>query len=349
MAISSSLKLLTPTLLMASLGIAACTDASITAEDELADEDQQSVQPALAWQRAGGCAISIGVSPDDTIWVVGCENTADSNIWYMQIEDVPGELVTTEVWTMTNGRARRVVVDNGGEPQAITSSGAVLFNRVTTTNVQGQAVFRPGMDWKTVNPQIPRFPCVMDLGVIHRENYLLFHTANRDERDHQYYSLRCPTSRGNGIFMHIQDDLTSEWTPTSQLAKSLAFFAPAALSDQSAGKTPWILDSDGRMWSNDAGGDTFTTQPTTPSLAYGLADHYAVANDGVYEWSDAGQSWAWVIENTTPTGTITQIARSGAVRIQTPGGASTTVGPSHLWAIDDSGAIYWASSSAVIR
>jgi hypothetical protein len=346
MTISRSLKLLAPTLLVTSLGIAACTDASITADEESADE--QAATP-LSWQRAGGRAISIGVSPDDTIWVVGWENTADSNIWYMQVKDVPGELVTEEVWTMTNGRAKRVVVDNGGEPQGITSSGAVLFNRVTTTNVQGQAVFKPGVDWKTVDPQIPRFPCVMDLGVIHRENYLLFQTANRDERDHQYYSLRCPTSRGNGIFMHIQEDLTSQWTPTSQLAKSLAFFAPAALSDQSAGKTPWILDSNGNMWSNDAGGNTFTSKPTTPSLAYGLTDHYALASDGVYEWSDSRRSWTRVIENTTPTGTITQIARSGAVRIQTPSGATATVGPSGLWAIDDSGAIYRAGQSAIIR
>lgn len=89
--------------------------------------------------------------------------------------------------------------------------------------------------------------------------------------------------------------------------------------------------------------------PPSKRLAYGLTDHYALASDGVYEWSDAGQSRAWAVENTTPTGTITQIARSGTVRIQTPSGASSTVGPSHLWAIDDSGAIYWASSSSVIR
>src|SRR5207247_673577 len=99
----------------------------------------------------------------------------------------------------------------------------------------------------------------------------------------------------------------------------------------------WILDSDGNMWSNNPGGNTFTSKPTTPSLAYGLTDHYALAIDGVYEWSDNRRSWTRVIENTTPTGTITQIARSGAVRIQTPSGATATVGPSSLWAIDDSG------------
>ena len=349
MSISNSLRILSPALLLA-----ACTDASITTEDELSN-DEQAVESQMRWNRATGCAISIAVAPDNTIWVVGCESSADGNIWYMQIKDVPGELVTEEVWTMTNGRAHRVVVDNGGEPEGVTNAGAVLFNRVTTKNVGGKAIFMPGLNWKTVSPEIPRFPCVMDLGVIHLENYMLFHTEDRQERDHSYYSLRCPSSRGNGIFMWIdeqpnQDVSQVQWTPTSQLAKSLAFFAPSQLADQSLGKAPWILDSDGRMWSNIPGTNQFTSQTTTPTLAIGLTDHFALASGGVYEWSDAGRgSWTRVIENTTPTGTITQIARSGAVAVQIPDGSYKTVGPSALWAIDNTGAIYWASQSGVIH
>lgn len=351
MSIFKSLEFLTPALLLA-----ACTDAATTAGDEVASEDAQEATQ-LTWKRVenpNARATSIGVSPDNTIWVVNAPvppatfNT-DRTITYMRVVDIPGTLFSEEQWIETNGKARTVTVDNGGEPEAVTNAGRVLFNEMTLTN----GIYTPSRNWHIAQEKRGATTCVKDIGVVHLENYMVFHTGD-DGANHSYYALHCQT----GAFLFMNEATRDEdgdastifdWVPATQSGKQLAFFSFPQLADQSVGKIPWVLDASGNMFQNIPGTTRFTAQKTTPTLATSLTDHYALAADGVYEWSDSRATWTRVIENTTPTGTITQIARSGRIAIRAANGSFVTVGPSALWAIDNSKNIYYATAPAVIR
>lgn len=101
-------------------------------ETDLPDgELGQEEASGLDWIRVPeGCATSIAVSPDDTIWVIGCDTNPDGSIWYMRLE---GDFAQSPVWTETNGRAQRVSVDNGGLAWVMTSTGAAYRAMLTDT------------------------------------------------------------------------------------------------------------------------------------------------------------------------------------------------------------------------
>jgi hypothetical protein len=314
------------------------------------DQDQQAlVGHRLEWKQVNVCATSIGVAPDDTIWVVGCDNRADGDIWYMRLADRrnsfdPGN----QVWALTKGRAARVTVDAGGQAFAITSTGASLTADVQSKDAN--TVFKPSGNFQTLlHPDT----CLMDTTMYHLDDFLVFVTGSNmtHVHDHHRFALHCPTDRGNGNFMHLFDKEPA-WTDTGVLAQQIALFTPGSLFTPSAAKVPWIIDSSGvikRYNENADGSGTFTTMPSPPTTAFGLTDHYALARDGIYEWIDAGGSWSRAIDNFTPTGSITQIAAAGAENRTPAGGQLTTFGPSHLWSIDTSGTIYAAIDTVVLR
>jgi len=333
-------------LIAAAVGLAACVETPST----LDQADQDLVGHRLAWQLVNDCATSIGVSPDDTIWVVGCDNRADGDIWYMRMADGTKSLEPSQqLWTKTKGQGRRVTVDNAGQAAAITSTGALKTPSFPLTDAR--TIVKPDdKDWiDAVNPTT----CLMDMTMYHLDNFLVFQTSNgtTNVTSHHVFALRCPTSRQNGVFMHMFAR-EQAWTATSELAQTIALFTPGGLFSPSAAKVPWLLDSSGVMKTyneNADGTGTFTVQPSPPTTVSGLTDHYALAGDGVYEWIDADSRWSRAIDNFTPTGSITQIASAGAVARQIPSGQTQTFGPSHLWAIDTSGTIYAAIDSTVIR
>ncbi len=332
-------------LIAAAVGFTACAQDPSAA----AQSDQGLVGHRLVWQLVNDCATSIGVSPDDTIWIVGCDSRADGDIWYMRLVDDPNGLgPAQQAWTKTKGRSRRVTVDDAGQGQAITSTGISFYAHLPDTNAR--TVVKPTGDW---DQNLTASTCLSDFSMYHLDNLLVFATSNLKTafRDHHMFGVRCPTSRGNGVFMHMFGE-ERMWTATTELTQSLALFTPNGLFSPSAVKVPWILDSSGviKVYVENADGSgVFVTQPSPPTVAFGLTDHYALAGDGVYEWIDAEGRWSRAIDNFTPTGSITQIAKAGAVTRQVPSGQSLTFGPSHLWAIDDSGAIYSALDATDVR
>jgi hypothetical protein len=331
--------------MVAAVAFTACAEDPSAADQA----DQGLVGHHLVWQLVNVCAASIGVAPDDTIWIVGCDTRADGDIWYMRMVDDPSGLgPAQQAWTLTKGQGRRITVDDAGQGQAITSTGTSFYAHLPDTNAR--TVVKPSGDWDQV---LSPSTCVSEKSMYHLDNLLVFETSNLKIafRDHHFFALRCPTSRGNGVFMHMFGE-ESAWTATTELAQSLALFTPSSLFSPSAVKVPWILDSSGVIKAyveNPDGSGVFVTMPSPPTLAFGLTDHYALASDGVYEWIDAEDRWARAIDNFTPTGAITQIAKSGAVTRQVPSGQFATFGPSHLWGIDTSGVIYSAIDSGDIR
>ena len=100
--------------------------------------------------------------------------------------------------------------------------------------------------------------------------------------------------------------------------------------------------TDGTLWSYDESGVQFSIVASPPGLTYSLTDHFAATDDGVFRYDDASGGWTYYIDGVTPTGRIKQIARAGAVRVVRADGSEGTVGPSSLWAVDESGQIYYA-------
>ena len=311
------------------------------AEDPSAtDEAEQGAtrQHRFGWVRIGDCATSIGVSPDDTLWLVGCDAAADGDIWYTRLDgDV---FAQSRVWIQTNGRAQRVSVDDGGEPQATTSSGGQYVATITRTN--GNPPAAPTGEWAV---------WISDGATLfnHLESFLVFQTQNDvgvAPWQHQFYKITfAPDGSLNGTVSY-KTVADSTWRDTGIKARSMALFTPGA--GPSAFKELWTLDSNGGLKTYDPSlNNGGLVRPTPPSSIVGLTDHYALTAAGVYHWNDSRGDWDFYLDRTTPTGQVTEIAHAGAVTVKLANGTSATF-ESGVWAIDDSGTIYKAGDETVI-
>ncbi len=304
------------------------------AEDQPAtgEIDQGVVrQHQFGWVRIGDCATSIGVSPDDTLWLIGCDAAADGDIWYTRLDgDV---FAQSRAWVQTNGRAQRVLVDDGGQPSVTTSSGAQYQPTIPLTDSKHTAT--PTGDW---------MPWVTDATMMnHLESYLLFQTPNKlgaaSPGQHQFYKI---TSAADGsldgkVWYKTASD--PAWRDTGIMAQSMALFTPGA---------GWTLDSKGGLKTYDPSlNNGGLVRPTPPSSINGLTDHYALTAAGVYHWNDSRGDWDFYLDRTTATGQVIQIAHAGAITVKLTNGTSATF-ESGVWAIDDSGTIYKAGDDTAI-
>jgi hypothetical protein len=380
------------------------------ATDETSAPDEGIAEGAvtgLTWLREPqGCATDIAVSPDDTIWVIGCDANPDGSIWHMRLE---GDFAQSPVWTETNGRAKRVSVDNGGEAWVTTNSGAAYramlttirtedsfgrFNRMLPTGEWtpwgtepvgegGYLHFGLPNSWFTRAPKSGSTKSV-DLLFNHQESVLVFHSPTTDGHctyptvgcyfyvnndplafgsyefgrygAHEAYEL---LSNGTVLFKktpqpsripvvipppnNLWKTSTTEWLATSITdAKAMALFTPP--SAQFYSRLLWTVNSSGAMKMFDPTLPNFSISVASPpSKTTSLTDHYALAADGVYQYGDSNQSWAYYLPNTTATGTIVKLAHS---RKQNARGQSYT---SAVWAIDNTGAIYRSGFNVVIH
>lgn len=310
----------------ASLMVAACG-----APPTEVDHDEEALV-APQWIFVDTCATSIAVAADDTIWVVGCDNRADGDIWYMR--DVCEGLACGPSWIKTAGRASRVAVDPQGNAIAVSSSGwptKELFSNVNH-------IATPTGAWSHEN-----FPsdCVSGLAQRNPGSFALGFVTPVETYDlskRQRYGTACSVDQnGNSPILMANGALGATWSSIGFSARKIVMFENFSLGGQ-----PWALLADGSLATSErVDGTGFQSRAAPPSFTYDLTDRYAATNAGIYQW-DPTPGWQRILDNTTPTGTIVQIAHAGAMQARLANGTFATFGPSSLWGIDDSGAIYRA-------
>src|SRR5262245_12153494 len=137
-------------------------------EDPVLGEEEASSGPF--WIPIDGCATSIGVAPDDTVWVLGCGTQADREVWYWRREgDGFGD---TPIWTRTSQTGASIFVDNAGQAIVKTSQGHQWF--YILVNHDGR-VARPTGQW--TRWQLFSDGTLADAQFNHDEPYLVFHTT----------------------------------------------------------------------------------------------------------------------------------------------------------------------------
>jgi hypothetical protein len=320
-------------------------DAADTGSDGVSALPPQAVvrQHTFGWIRVGDCATAIGVSPDDTLWLVGCDTRADGDIWYTRLEG--DGFADSRVWALTHGRGKKLFVDDAGQAYTTTSSNDRFWSTVTRTN--GNPPTTPTLDWA---PWIVSLNgTIQDQMFNHLESYMVFHTASDGSPnlgEHQFYRITKPSDGSLDGRVWYKTLASSSWTDTGIKAQSLALFTPPR--GQNAAKELWTLDSKGGMRTYDPtvnnGG---FVRPTPASGAYWLTDHYAITSSGVYHWSDANGAWEFYLDRTTPTGQIIQVAHAGATTVKLPSGTSATY-ESGVWAVDNAGVIYKAGDDTSV-
>src|SRR6185437_12568045 len=115
-------------------------------------------------------------------------------------------------------------------------------------------------------------------------------------------------------------------------------------------QVPWVISSPNNTTYNFSSwnGEIFVAEPG--ALGYSLTDHYvASVLLGVYRWDDDTSSWnPYIGFETTDanggTGIIQKIARSDGITLN----SGTFVGPSQLWGIDNTGAVFSAGPPPVM-
>jgi hypothetical protein len=296
------------------------------------------------WQPLGtGCADTIGVAPNDVLWVTGCDGRPDNSVWYMryEVECYEGICADVPVWYEGKGSGKRITVFKDGNVFVVTSGGAV--HGATWQNKNGVAV--PTGRWRQ---PIVAPDCVNQLaGYVADPGGLTFETPTRSSPDDgvwRYFSTACNADlNGNSRIRYLRGYHTqTPWLPANGSGQLLAtFFGPVGSSPE---VTLLTSGADGSLWSYDESGVQFSIMASPPGLTYSLTDHFAATDQGVFRYDDATGGWNYYIDGVTPTGRIKQIARAGAVRAVRADGSELTIGPSSLWGVDDSGQIYYAVS-----
>jgi hypothetical protein len=353
----------------AALALGACATTPTDAP-ESSDEGENAaiVQEQFGWQRIGDCATNLGVSPDDTIWFIGCDAAADGVVWYSRIDDSDPFGGFRQWVPSATARARWINVDDGGDP-TITTSTVERFRTGAS-----DAGF-PGDNWGTrLGHPTSRGPFAEVLHH-HDEPYLLFQSNNTDRFSptvHHFYALTMSRDgSGDGIALQwsaadVGPGGMTDWktitsaTGATMRGQQIALFTPMnAERSEFKRKNVWTVTAGGVVTEYD---DTLFSKtrvrPSPPSPILSLTDHFALTADGVYQWDDAANG-AWTpyvgcgaecvhLGSTTPHGTIIQIAHAGPTNIKQRNGRFK-VFESGLWAIDDAGFIYKAGIGTEIR
>jgi hypothetical protein len=311
----------------------ACTTEPFA--DEPTSSDEQEAGSGKEWVAiaAGGCATSLGVSPNNVLYVTGCDaGVVNKSVWRL-----------AEEWSLTSGTGTRIGVDHAGLAEVIRNNGQPYFASVTSTDAR-HVCEATGAFFQ--NP--PNSPCLADFEMYHLDNLLAGVTSNLPvaNGDHHMFAVRCPTVGGNGLVMTRMGEF-AQWVSTSPelLASQIALFTVSGSRRQIL----WMVDAAGVVSSYDEGDDfdqdegRQVARPQPPGgPVRSLTDHFARTDGGVFVWNDAASTWSRVAPNSTPFGSITQIAHAGAVVITGIDGRRFTVGGSDLWGIDGTGTIYRA-------
>jgi hypothetical protein len=323
-----------------------CAADSATETDDGLGEATSEARPEW-WPLGSGCADTIGVAPDDVLWVTGCDGRLDNSVWYMRYEVscFDGICGDFPVWHDARGAGARIAVYNNGNVFVVTSNGVVYG--ATWTNQSGVAL--PTGRWR--NP-IAAPDCVNQFtGYVADAEGLTFETPTRtipDDGVWRYFSTVCNADlNGNSAIRRLQGYFfQTPWLSANGAGQLLAtFYRPVGSSPQ---VTLVTSATDGTMWTYNESRQEFS-EMTAPGPTYSLTDHFAATDDGVYRYDDATGGWSWYIENTTPTGRIKQIAHAGVKHVVLANGTAMNIGPSSLWGVDDSGQIYTALTIAQPR
>jgi hypothetical protein len=297
-----------------------------------------------------GCATSIAVAPNDVVWVTGCDGEDEHSVWYMRYEVSCFEGICGDfpVWHdntgsgASSGRGNHVAINRAGGAMSISADGFRVMAALGRDGSDGIA--RPTGRWQNLFPwnqlclnEVEEYP-------VSNEGALAFETPQRqiDQSAFRYLATDCyPDANGNSqIDRRIGQGQNSPWQAVFGRGAKLALFY--RLFGETLSQTFWALAADGTIWLYD-GDMHFQQMPAPPSYTYDLTDHFAAAEDGIYQWNDSAERWDRYIDNETIGGPVKQISHAGAVRVRRKDGTVVTIGPSTLWAIDHGGTIYFAA------
>ena len=338
--------LLSPLLAIWLLGTGCLHDAFDADSTEEGSELDEVAASTRQWHPLyEGCATSITVAPNDVVWVTGCDGDADHSVWYMryEVQCYEGICADVPVWHDNSGSGNHVAINRAGGAMAITADGTVM---AALGRNGSDGIHRPTGRWANLFPWTQ--VCVNEIEEYAASNdgALAFETPGytTDPSAMRYLATECdPDVYGNSSVMHRRGQgQDSPWQFVVGRVKTLALFY--RLFGDTLSQTFWGLGANGSIWLFDEDSQTFSQMPAPPSYTYDLTDHFAAAEDGIYEWNDSAQRWDRYMDNMTLGGPVMQIAHAGAVRVRRQDGTIATVGPSSLWAIDQGGTVYYASS-----
>jgi hypothetical protein len=364
-----------------------CAGNDPTGADENAAQEES--HSTFGWLRFNeGCATDIGASPDDTLWLIGCDTNPDGSIWYLK---------QNEGFVATNGRAGRITVDNGGVPWVTSHVNGLAFRLMVTDTSRPGEVMNPTLDWSLFGQEpvgdgeyehwgLPNSWFTRastqkrgnSIGLLfnHQDASLVSHTAESVgwctypqpgcyfyvNGDYEAFgSYEFGAYPAHELYEHMDTGAvyvkrtpapqripahalvngtepmwrtnTTNWESTGiTSAAAIALFTPPR--GASYQRVLWAVDGNGdmKMFDPTTPGFAFDV-PRPPSYTWGLTDHFALGDDGTYQYDDASQTWNYFLPNTTPDGNvIVKLAYAG-----NQAGYSSSV-----WAIDARGSIYKA-------
>jgi hypothetical protein len=155
--------------------------------------------------------------------------------------------------------------------------------------------------------------------------------------------LSGPSGQNHSVAEYNAKVTTTFWDSpqAGSVAVQIALFKTINPQTNLPAQIPWVLQNTGDIFSYYYPTKSFVHMA---GAATSLTDHYVVGSiggipSGIYKWDDNAESWDYITTNILPNGNwITQLAYSGAVTVN-----GSTWGPSELWGLDNTGAIYFLS------
>jgi hypothetical protein len=296
-----------------------------------------------------GCGHEIAVGPNDVPWVVGCSptNNADKWIYYLN----PGQscsngfCLPSYSWTYAGATAVKVSVDLVGDAAIVGSNDHISWMNETKN---GSGISVPSNSFFDITSSSPNVGgLVTDVVDLWHgpTTELEFKTAPDNVHDSWNYVDLWANGSGSpssnrGIFRYDFFDGPKVWEPLpggASGAKVAIFMQPSDPGSQ----TPWSMTVQGWLWRFNFGTSAFDSMPT-PVMGHAndITDHFAVGGDGnVYEWIDNATSWQLYLGWAPSNLPIVKVAHAPSVNVN-----GTTFGPSHLWALDSAGNIWYAGA-----
>jgi hypothetical protein len=320
--------------------------------------------PAMAgvtWQWAqdtsmsgqgAGCAHEIAVGPNDVPWVIGCSPTsssvADKWVYYFSPGTVCGSgiCLPTSTWTYAGASGTRISVDLVGDALLVGSNGHISWVKEGTNGGVGWPA--GGFSDLTSNsgwPDLGGFVTdAVDLwhGPLSEE---LFRTgpAPAGDDDFKYADFWAngsgSASTCNGIYRYDLNSGDKGWSSpqAGSCGVKIALFTEpsnAKMPHNESTQTPWSLSQVHDIFAWDQAHSGFALMP---GAALDITDHYIVGTDNnVYQWN--GTSWDFFLGWSPAGKPIVRVAHAPSVYLTN----GSTVGPSHLWAVDSAGNIWYA-------
>ena len=241
------------TMLATGLGVAAW----VVAEPAMAGS-------CWAWSSQPGCAIQIGVAPNDVPAVLGC----DDSVYTLQEQtgNCSGELCEpTPTWVADGPfQAQAITVDPFGSLSAVDFSGG-LWEDDSGSSFGG--LLQPTGAWGAIGSPQYQVPG----GCASYYSFSLGGTGN-------YNMISLCGSGDLWTLQQVPPRTTTEISVAGGAVQTAGFTGP----DQHS-QTPWMIDGYGFDYAFD--GANWQQEPGFDALA--ITDHYKVAFDGnVYVWND---------------------------------------------------------------